>query len=366
MKIPRRVVLQGIPATFLFSQCGSDSDNESDMIDDSRPIVLRAEATLVSNSDGEVSASSLTNSSGEPMEIHEFIFSVRPSDTTLETIDENISGISPTGGQVAIGLSVKNADDFGYALSNGPVPLWNYGQARLLGEETASQTFALVNPSPLQQLTFSTGAYLWKLDHPMYVPNGGRIVPVLKSLGAFPTNVVVGITAVGRILPSTPLKSSYKVPWVCSWVSKSWTIGQTGVDASPDNSLWNPFSKPVTIERFTGRIPMLFESTPTAPQTGSLLVMTEVSKNSYYAQNFWLTMRDSVGNPLVRKRTLFRSVFESATRTWEARHILPPGQYHRINVSKTALATPTETTLSRGSVSVASVGWREVSWSKGA
>lgn len=370
MKIPRRTVLQAGVAIPLFSNCGSD-ENESDddmtmnVMDNSRPIVLRSEARLVANSAVEVSAAALMNSSGEPMEIHEFIFSVRPTDEVIYGLGTDVSGAAPTGGQVAIGLSVKDSDDFGYSLTNGQVPLWNFGQVRQLGAESNLQTFAQVTPTPLYStLTFFTSAYLWKLDHPMYVPAGARIVPVLAGIGGLPTDAMVGICAIGKTVPNEPVKANTKMPWVCAWVSKSFTIAQTGTDESPNNALWNPFKKPVTIERFTGRLPMFYAAAAVAPQ--NVVTMTELSRSDYYSRVLGIRMRDSVGNPLVRVSTPIRSVFDSATRTWEARSILPAGQYHKVNVQKTALTTVTESSIvSRGGVSIASVGWREVSWKKG-
>lgn len=385
MKVPRRTVLKG---ALLLTGCAAvdakenDDERDNDMnhipMSDSQPVTLRSFTSISGSSDEEIAAAPLTNASGEPMEIHEFIFSVRPSNNAIARY--GTSGLFPSGGQFALGISVKDSTDFGYSLTNGVIPLWSYGQARQLGQEEKLQTLQ-VDEADLQAGAFLTAVYAWKLDHPLYVPPGGRIIPVARSLGSFTGDAEIGITAIGRILPNTPAsRASYKVPWVCAYVTKSFDFAEGGEDTSKDNDLYNPFAdKPVTIERFVGRLHCF---TTVAALAGSGLTTVDqvtvhdvsafdyafiaglrYTGNNYYSQLFSLRMRDSVGNPLVREKTLFRNVFESATRTWECRHILPPRQFHKLDFFKEATEA-TNARLSRLQASVASIGWREVSWKR--
>lgn len=382
MKITRRHVIKGgllIPFASSCVSIGSNRKDEEDNMNhlaDIRPQTLRSSSTVNANSDAEVSAGPLTNGSGEPMEIHEFIFSVRPSDAAIAQVGS--SGLYPSGGQFAVGLAVKDGADFGYAMTNGVVPLWSFGQARQLGQEEVLNSFTREFVD-YETAYFQVGVYAWKLDHPLYLPPGARIIPVVRSLGGFNGDVEFGITAIGKILASEPKKDGYKVPWVSSYLSKSFNLTEEGNDSSPDNSLYNPFDRDVTIERFVGRfhIYTAFDfvfATETFNQSTvmdvssfdptlldpALLSITETG-NNYYSRVMSLRMRDSVGNPLVREKTLFRSVFESNTRTWEARHVLPPKQYHKVDIFKEA-ASATSTLATRIQTSVTSVGWREVSW----
>lgn len=350
------------------------------ILDDSRPISVRSSAIITANSDAEISAGPLINSSDEPMEIHEFIFSLRPSDTSLAVYGS--AGLFPSGGQFALGLSIKDSTDFGYALTNGVIPLWSFGQARQLGEEEkiVSLESDITSADPTVG-GFLQAAYGWKLDHPLFVPPGARIVPVARSLGAFNGDVELGITAIGKILPNTPKsRASYKVPWVCAYISKSFEFNAAGQDSSSDQSLYNPFvDKSVTVERFVGRLHN-FRSQPvaTSPVQNQVSV-SDASNfdaalggaftglgyvgNNYFSQLVSIRMRDSIGNPLVREKTLFRNVFEAQTRTWEVRQVLPPRQFHKVDFFK-ALTTATAAQPVRCQASVASVGWREVSWKK--
>lgn len=387
MKFTRRTVLKsGVLLPLACSHLSQNSRIEEEeiepmsLLEDIRPQTLRSGSVVNANSDAEVSAGPMTNGSGEPMEIHEFIFSVKPTDAAIAAIGS--SGLYPSGGQFAVGLTVKDGSDFGYALTNGVIPLWSFGQARQLGQEEVLNSLSRIFDVEAETAYFQIGVYAWKLDHPLYLPPGARIIPVVRSLGGFNGDVEFGITAIGKILPSAPTKGSYKMPWVCSYLSKSFNLTEGGNDSSPDNALYNPFDRDVTIERFVGRFHIYtafdftldavtynqstvmdvssFDPTILDP---SLLAVTETG-NNYYSRVMSLRMRDSVGNPLVRESTLFRSVFESATRTWEARHVLPAKQYHKVDIYKTEDTRATSTLTTRIQTSVSSVGWREVSWRK--
>lgn len=381
MKIPRRTVLGGVMA--LPFACGNERNDENDgeenmaLIDDSRPMILRASVSIAPNGATDVPAGALINSTGEPLEIHEFRFSLRPDYANLLSV--GLQGLYPTGGSFAVGLSVADAHNNQHALTNGPVPIWSLGQARLLGAENQLQSFYadFINGLSSSYAFFSTAAHSWKLDHPMYVPVGGRIIPTVKSLGSFNGAVQLGISCIGKVLPnSPPSRPSYKVPWVVSYVSKSFDAAETGQDASTESMLKNPHRVPVTMERFIGRI-----HAQAGIISGSVLQLAVLDTNlldgddihvyggsaiNYYSAMMTMRMRDSMGNPIVREKTPFRSVFEAATRSWECQHILPPDQFYQVEVFKDALPTLSSfPSTSRAQVSVTAVGWREVEW-KGA
>lgn len=378
MKLPRRTLLQGASAISLAACLPESEEKMSRPMDfqHERPIVLRSETLVQAGSDEEISAAALTNSTGEPMEIHEFVFSVRPSNAIISTGSAVAEGGNfPTGGMFAIGLSVKDDSDFGYAITNGVVPLWNFGPARQLGEESIAQA-----PFDDTALFYLVSTYTFKLDHPMFVPAGAKIVPSVKSLGANVSDAVVGISAIGSAYPNTPpSRPTYKVPWVCSFNSKQFAFNDYGEDVSNGNQLYNPFTdRPVHVQRFVGRInayasysvfglrqtllndSILYSNANTG--VGPTAV-SNVLLLSAYSQLLSVRMRDSIGNPLVRGKTLFRNVFESQTRTWECPHILPPRQFHRVDIFKAATAEVIEI-VSKVNVSVSSIGWREVTWRK--
>lgn len=378
MIFSRRWLLKALGAVFPFISCRTkdESDNMADIDNDVRPIVLRAETEVEGNSDNEITASPFINATGEPLEIHEFKFSVRPSNASL--LSAGLQGLFPSGGNFAVGLSVVGPDGDGHAMTNGPIPMWSFGQSRQLGEEQKIQSFNVTGAFDVTLGWFMTGAYNWKLDHPMYVPPGGRIVPTVRSLGSFNGNVIIGVTAIGKVLPnSPPSKPSYKVPWVTSYVSKSFESSDTGQDSSTDSLLNNPHDMPVTVERFVGRLHcqagfisgsvlQLSVADTSLPDAADVSLFVQTGQ-AYYAQVVLMRMRDSMGNPLVREKTLFRNVFNSDTRTWECRHVLPPKQFYKVDFFKTALPALTSfPTTSRVQASVTAVGWREVSWKKAA
>lgn len=338
-----------------------------------RPIILHSSVDVPSNSDIEAPAGSLINASGEAIEVHSFKFSLRPSNKTLQELDISPAMALVSGGQVGVALSVKDPSDNGYSLTRGQVPIWSFGPAHGIGDEFSFQSLG----SGLGETIFSTTAtYQWKLDHPLFIPPGARIVPVFRSIGSFNFEITAGVTAVGRTVPHSGKQSTYKVPWVATYLSSSYQYNDVGNEESSPKALQNPTNKPVTIERFIGRLynvtTNLIDANVRGIQDVTQLVSTlSGSADSWFARCFSLQMADSMGNPLVRVSTLFRNVFEPAVRSWEVRHLLPPEQFFRVKLFKnngqevTADVTNTGP-INRSQVSITMVGWREVSWQKAA
>lgn len=353
----------------------------------SRPIVLRTEALVPSNSDTEAPAGPMMNASGEAVEIHSFKFSLRPADSVIAGMTVNTYIRPVSGGQFGVSLSVKDPKDEGYAITKGPVPLWSFGPSYGLGDEVALQVLGTFAADPTKGPVVPTATYIWKLDHPLYVPAGCRIVPVFRSIGNFTFDVVAGITAVGCTVEHSGKQSTYKVPWVASFVSKSDKFNTVGVQESSPQTIQNPHDKPVFVERFTGRIHLMNDTTTVEPTTavtdtalyagdlGSLGPFLSgggvtLAAEAWFDRCFTVQMADSMGNPLVRVPTLFRGVFDPAVRSWEVKHVLPPEQYFRVllakdnaglNVSEVGLVG----NLTRAQASITMVGWREVSWQRG-
>lgn len=351
---------------------------------DSRPIILHTEVVVPSNADTEAPAGPMMNSSGSDIEIHSFKFSVRPSNAAIAQLSAD-GPIQPvSGGQFGVAITVKNEDDEGYALTKGPIPLWGFGPAYGLGDEIALQVLGIFSDAA----TFAavpTATYIWKLDHPLRVPAGACIVPVFRSIGNFTYDVLAGMTAVGCTVEHSGKQATYKVPWVSSFISSSDRYDDAQKEESSPKALQNPNDKPVYIERFVGRMHIFTDFTTAVPVTsvtdtalyagdlGTLISGTlgiEEAAEGWFDRTISIQMSDSMGNPLVRVPTLFRSVFEPATRTWEVKHILPPEQYFRVLLYKdNANYSSGELRLAsspmRSQVSITMVGWREVSWQKG-
>lgn len=333
----------------------------------SAPLVMHSETTVQPNSDAEFSAGPLTNSTGEAVYIYEVKFSIRPTDKVIAS--STGSGKLVSGGQFAISMAIKDQDDFGYSLTNNPVPIWSLGSPHNLKEEIININLQSVGSADrLSALAHNH----WKPDHPIYMPPGARFVPTVRSLGAFGSEAIVGISLVCGVTPSAPMKDRYKLPWVGAYLSSSFEYNATGSDSSADNLLANPHNKNVFVERFVGRIHCLNEVLLNGVTFQSLrddagdASSVGVSGNNWYSRAFRVKMQDSAGNVLVRRSTLFRNVFCSSTRTWECKTVLPPQQYFNVDVEKSVLPTMTQTIgrSTRAQVSVAMIGWREVSWRK--
>lgn len=339
--------------------------------DNSRPIILHSSVDVPSNSDIEAPAGSLINASGEAVEIHSFKFSLRPSNTTLQGLNATSMALV-SGGQVGVSLAVKDSTDNGYSLTRGQVPIWSFGPAHGIGDEFS---FQLLGSGSAESVYSTTATYQWKLDFPLFVPAGARIVPVFRSIGSFNFEVNAGISAVGRTVSHAGKQATYKVPWVATYLSSSYQYNDVASEESSPKALQNPNNKPVTIERFIGRLYNVTTNNVDINVKGiqdinQLVINLNGSADSWFGRCFRIQMADSMGNPLVRVPTLFRSVFEPALRSWEVKQILPPEQFFRVKLFKDTGQEVTATvtnpnSINRSQASVTMVGWREVSWKKG-
>lgn len=339
---------------------------------DVRPIILRVETEVQSNADSEVQSLALMNPTGEPVEIREFKFTVRPK-PNVPYVDSTpaLQTAFVSGGNVGVSLKVA-----GKPLTNGPIPIWNFGSSYTLGLEDFSFTPADVS-GPTQILNLG-GHYRFKLDEPLYLPPGVAVEASVKSFGGFESSAFVSIVAIGSVLPHRPTPSKIKVPWVCVYSSKSFAFEDVGSDSSPETSLINPFNVPLHVRRFVGRIAQISRDealgiTYVSDADNPFSVVAGVGTGGalgYYESVFKVRMRDSVGNPLVRAADFFRNVFDGKTRAWETNVKLPPRQYYRVDVEKGNIPGLTfenfvgglyVPSVSRAQLQVSLVGWREES-----
>lgn len=314
-------------------------------MNDSYPILLRVSQTVQPNAEQETQSLAMMNPSGEPMEIRSFLFSAFQAEPSIQTL-ANI------GGMYSIALRVA-----GKPLTNGPIPMWNFGPAISLGGETVFEQ------APVGGIrNTSIASYRWMLDRPLYIPAGVSIEVSIRSTGSFSKPVTVGVTASGSVVPHKPKPSRVDVPWVCVYASKSFNWDEEGSDASPETQLINPFDVPLEVSRFVGRINQLtdyFAGDLSSNDTTEFIIPSVLG---LYGQTFKVKMNDSSGNPVVRVATMFRNVFEAKNRSWELGVTLAPRQYYKIFLEKGVLAGASLVAgikSSRASVVVSMVGCRK-------
>ncbi len=324
---------------------------------DVRPLALRVSAELASGEQTAANTLSLQNQTGDPWEVHEFKFYMRPQSNTAGRA---------SGGFIQAALAMDN-----FPITDGFVPTWATAPANALDLERLSPNWVtwatnanLFGAGPLAMR--EDGMYYWKLDHPLYVPPGSAIKTQFNHTGLDPTAIVVGLTASGRVLPSTARPASIRVPWVSCWQSQMYEVLAAGGDPeqSPETQLNNPFGTELHAERFVGRINQVIQYISNSAQQS---IVSDIFSGPF-ERLFRATHLDSTGNLVVPQAGSFRNVYGSRNRAWHVRHTMPPGAYHRVTLTKSAVTAGTvinpgaatdKVIGARAQVQVSLIGWRE-------
>lgn len=299
------------------------------------PIHLSGSVLLRSGASGTVPTAALKNPMGQDMEILEIKWEV-------SSVLQGGSGNQNTilGGSIWCDLVMG-----GVKLTNGAIPIWNFGRAENLdGEENAG---VVANGTD-----YTYGSYSWKLPRPLFVPAGAVVLPNFSHLGFIPDPINVRIGYSARTVFTKP-KRLY-IPWVAKYATKAFNpISAADTDQSSELDLVNPFLEKVYLQRFVGRTQRVRQSEAAG----------EDAPQSFGSQFLLLRMKDSYGRPLIRTYTPFRSVFAAPTRSWEMDNgaWLDPESFYTVTIRKdvTSLDAGTDTGAV-GQAFVSLVGWREV------
>lgn len=199
----------------------------------------------------------------------------------------------------------------------------------------------------------------WQLKHPFYIPKGMVLRPTIRHFGFLNTAALVRVSYEARQLDAAPTPRTLRVPYACAYLSKHFPISTTSAtldtETSSETDLINPFSTPLRVEMFTGRLPVIFT------------VSGVPGVDDLYGTNFYMSpdqvlvrMQASTGDPVVRDFSQFRMVFERARRGWVVPHDLAPGGFYivRLQTSLLAINPPVEVQTLQAQVGM--VGWREL------
>jgi len=295
------------------------------------PIHLSGSLLLFPGSSGSVPPAALKNPMGQDMELLEVKFEL--SLVTAITGAENI----PAGASIWCELMMG-----GNKLTNGAIPVWNYGRAENIEGEYKRDT-----TSGREFL-----AYSWRLPRPLFIPAGAVVIPKFTHTGLFPGAISVRIGYSARTVFTKP-KVVY-MPWVAKYVSKAFNpITAAGTDASSELDLVNPHPEVLHLQRFTGRLYTSRGTTAAGPSTAD--IAPEIGGLYLFAR-----MSDSYGRPIVRSYTPFQSVFEGVGQSWEMDGAtLDPEAFFVVNLRKDALST-TVYPSAQTQAFVSMVGWREL------
>ncbi len=295
------------------------------------PVHLSASLVLPSGSNGAVPAAAMKNPMGQDMELLEVKFEI-------SGLDGESFHAEGYGGSVWCELVMG-----GIKITNGAIPVWNFGRAENIDGEQQTGSLSSVNRSFL--------SYSWRLPRPFFIPAGAALVPNFTHTGIVPDTLNVRIGYSARTVFTKP-KTIY-VPWVAKYASKVFNpINEAAVDQSAELDLVNPNPEPLHLQRFVGR-------TLAIMPTGG---MQEFAPEFFGGRTLTMRMSDSYGRPIVRSFTTFRSVFSPLTRSWELDNgaELDPESFYRVQLNVTDIDIVDEIDGATGQAFISMVGWREL------
>jgi hypothetical protein len=284
---------------------------------ESWPLVLSTEVTIPSQTMQVPPQLALMNPTGEAFKIHEIRFSLKSTQTYL------------TGGTMACKLDLGRI-----AITNGFVPVWNFGRVISYDQDLNCQ-------------------YSWKLQHPLQIAAGGFLAASFQNLGQLGATITARITYFASTIDQRQASSTRRIflPYVSAYIGKAFPWSTADSDTSSETDLLNPFDSDLRISRLIGRFNVFLSNTQiNASRFGARLLSVRASLSN--------------GDPLIRTLTPFQQAFGEDGRAWEQRNtVLKPHQYFQIFVDKAATTDTSDDSLIQPYVSL--VGYREVQLSEG-
>lgn len=323
----------------------------------SRPVLVQSVITIPANSSAPGNSVNLVNPNGQAMYVKEVKFALAPFNPDLSAADYAAGAFAHgfmSGGQCSVELALG-----AIPLTNGPVPVWNFGLARFLDLEQV-QAYP---DSAVAAETSREAYYTWTLKHPLYVPPNSAVSVSARNIGLVPQDTQLTVALSGVTTEDSAPRELW-LPFVASWTSKPFEQRLRGADRSSPTDLVNMFDEELHVERLTGRLvstflprnvvaisPLVTDSSCDVVEYGAIESMIQV------------TAKTSAGAPLVREATPFRLVFGARNRGWDVNTVLPAKQFVRVELAKALQVDPyfnIAATEHLTQAFIGMVGWRKV------
>lgn len=189
------------------------------------------------------------------------------------------------------------------------VPVWLLGTTMVPTEEEQRDT-SLATPQAVSH-------YRWRLAEPLYVEAGQVLRPqfshVLHNTSVPAGAITVQVSYAGRVVPPQHKRPSViEVPYAAPFVT---TFGQV-YQQSNEFNLFNPFDKPLRVQRMTGRVlrdgaaPFLERSFTPPPNLATTQAQVQIF--------------DNYGGKVVNDLTGVGDVFDAARAAWTFDVVMPP------------------------------------------
>ncbi len=299
------------------------------------PLHMTATVRVQANSQAAPNTVNLQNTTGQYIEILEIKWELTP--TVIGIFSGAVMGCQLNLGNIPI--------------TNGFVPVWNFGPGRAFEYEIGSNTPGLL--VPIQ--------YNWKLPRPLLIPPGGVLAPMFQHRGLVPADVDVRISYACRVCPiNHVVPKDVPVPYAAFYASKIFQVfdnTNTDTDTSNELDLVNRFNSPLRINRFTGRIDQFAN---VIGPWGLANTHSDVLFNQLGSRFLSVRMTDSRGEPIIPNPTLFRQAFCGPTRTMDVDFIMEPKTFYKATLDRSVSTEINNPPTLYGQAFIGMVGWHSM------
>ncbi len=202
-------------------------------------------------------------------------------------------------------------------LMRDPVPVW------LLGTTMAATQEEAISQNLTVPIIYSH--YRWRLPAPLYVEAGQvlsswftRGLDGFNAANGLPNPINVQVSYIGRTVPPNHQRPKIlSVPYAAPWVT---TLGNV-YQQSNEFNLFNPFDKPLQVQRLTGRV-LRQSVTPTL--RANVVRDNTPSPTDPTGATMTVLMNDSWGGKMVNNLTGPSDVWDILRSAWTVDTIMPP------------------------------------------
>jgi len=224
------------------------------------------------------------------------------------TLQYSAHGSRNTGALVYTKMTLGNN-----YLMRDPVPIWLLGTLMDLNQEQIG------NLGSLFATNTTYAHYRWRLPEPLYVDAGEVLRSTFsRTLDGF-NSITVQVTYVGRtVAPGSPRPGVVAVPYAAPFITD---LGNT-YQQSNEKHLFNPFNKPIRVQRLTGRVQSFVSGTTSS----NVEVITPPAAS--FSNFMTLQIEDSWGGKIVSKNTGVSDIVDVPRAAWTFDTVMPPkGMY---------------------------------------
>jgi hypothetical protein len=293
------------------------------------PVHFFGEATVPPGEQATLRSSALSNRTGRPIDIYEIRLAA-----AMNFVDSSAGSFINIAGISRVKLSAN-----GKKITNGFVPIWNFGKTENRAVHAQSGRSRV------------STMYVLRLSKPWHVPNGTTIEAEVFNSGGLNYSSVIKVGLAGRYVAQKEPTSCF--PYVAAYVSRPFDYSTAILtDESSELDLVNATGKDLNVDRIIGRASIIRSG---GPLSGFFNDTDDAAVDSIMS----IRMVTSNNRPIIPEYTPIRQIFGIYPSAIEIPHTMAPNDFYRVSVKKVAgvvLDSPFTGYTAQANISI--VGWR--------